>query len=232
MIEHYLEKEIESLNYKLIELMKDSKENNYFENLLINEYKYSIKKLAQIKTNNEYLKYKLERIKHLNQNYEYGNLNKNIRLKILQIIKFLNKSKYITDEENNNLNEILKKNKTKYFLECMLIIEKNVNLLKKYEKEIINSNEELNQKYQKFCQLEEAKRKKMKEIKEKMIKKQKIIDKLNKTIYLKENKKDFFNWKKSIYLKKNEKIEKEKKRENNKGKDDIYPAFKAIMKII
>lgn len=232
MIEHYLEKEIESLNYKLIELMKDSKENNYFENLLINEYKYSIKKLAQIKTNNEYLKYKLERIKHLNQNYEYGNLNKNIRLKILQIIKFLNKNKYITDEENNNLNEILKKNKTKYFLECMLIIEKNVNLLKKYEKEIINSNEELNQKYQKFCQLEEAKRKKMKEIKEKMIKKQKIIDKLNKTIYLKENKKDFFNWKKSIYLKKNEKIEKEKKRENNKGKDDIYPAFKAIMKII
>ena len=169
MEEHFLEKNIDSLNYKLLELINNSKENKYYETLNLNEINYCIKRLAQIKTDNEFLEYKNEKMKKQNQNDIFGNLSKNIRLKILQIIKNLNKNNYITEDENNKLYEIFKKNKIKYFLECMYVIEKKVNLLNKFKEEVINKNEELSQIYKYSCRIEEAKRKKLKEIKEKMI---------------------------------------------------------------
>ena len=46
--------------------------------------------------------------------------------------------------------------------------------------------------YKEICNSEKAKRMRIKEQKEKDIKKQNLIDKLNKTRYSKENKKDFY----------------------------------------
>ena len=234
MEEHFLEKNIDSLNYKLLELINNSKENKYYETLNLNEINYCIKRLAQIKTDNEFLEYKNEKMKKQNQNDIFGNLSKNIRLKILQIIKNLNKNNYITEDENNNLYEIFKKNKIKYFLECMYVIEKKVNLLNKFKEEVINKNEELSQIYKYSCRIEEAKRKKLKEIKEKMIKEQNVIDRLNKTKYINDTKKDFFKVNRIIYLKSQEKIKKKKKKEKEKNnkKNEIYPTFKTLMKII
>ena len=232
MEEHFLEKNIDSLNYKLLELINNSKENKYYETLNLNEINYCIKRLAQIKTDNEFLEYKNEKMKKQNQNDIFGNLSKNIRLKILQIIKNLNKNNYITEDENNNLYEIFKKNKIKYFLECMYVIEKKVNLLNKFKEEVINKNEELSQIYKYSCRIEEAKRKKLKEIKEKMIKEQNVIDRLNKTKYINDTKKDFFKVNRIIYLKSQEKIKKEKEKEKNNKKNEIYPTFKTLMKII
>ena len=129
MEEHYLQKDIESLKYKLSVLLKDTKDNNYVEKMLIIENNNCIKKLAQLKTENNYLNYRYENMKVLNKNNAYGNLKKSIRLKISQIIKYLNKNNYITEEENEHLNEILKKNKPNkldYYICCMNIIEKKI----------------------------------------------------------------------------------------------------------
>ena len=230
--EHYLEKDIDSLKYKLSDLLKGSQENDYYEKIMLNEYNYCFKKLSQIKTDNEYLKYKNEKLKTQNQNKTFGDLNKNVRIKILQILKYLNKNNYITEEENNNLHEIFWRNKTKYFLECMKVIEKKINLLNKFKEEVINKNEELTQLYKYSCNLEEAKRIKMREIKEKEIKEQNVINKLNKMKYLKENKKDFYHLNRSIYLKSKEKLIKKKRREINEKKNDEFQAIKEIMKLI
>ena len=117
----------------------------------------------------------------------------------------------IAEEVNNNLYEIFKKNKIKYFLECMYVIEKKVNLLNKFKEEVINKNEELSQIYKYSCRIEEAKRKKMKEIKEKMIKEQNVIDRLNKTKYINDTKKDFFKVNRIIYFKRRIKKNKNRK---------------------
>ena len=118
----------------------------------------------------------------------------------------------------------------------MYVIEKKVNLLNKFKEEVINKNEELSQIYKYSCRIEEAKRKKLKEIKEKMIKEQNVIDRLNKTKYINDTKKDFFKVNRIIYLKSQEKIkkekEKEKEKEKNNKKNEIYPTFKTLMKII
>ena len=232
MEKHYLEKELESLNNVLLDLIKESRENNYYEKKNLVEYNYCLKRLAQIKTNNEYLEYKIEKMKNQSHNNNYGNLDKNIRSKILQIIKTLKKNKFITEKENERLHEIFWRNKTKYFLECMLIIERKINLLKKFKEEVINKNEEFLIIYKEICNSEKAKRMRIKEQKEKDIKKQNLIDKLNKTRYSKENKKDFYYLNRTIYLKNKEKMEKKKIGEKKEEQNDIYPAFKSIMKII
>ena len=232
MEEHYLEKDIDALKYKLLDLLKGEKENQYYEKILFNECIYCVKRLSQIKTENESLIYKSQKLKKQDKSNTYGHLNKNLRTKILQIIKFLNKSKYITEEENNNLHEIFLRNKTKYFVECMYVIEKKINLLLKFKEEVINSNEELKQLYKYSCKIEEARRKKMREINEKYIKEQNIINRINKARYIKETKKDFFYINRIIYLKNKEKMETKAKREKNEEKNNINPSFKEIMKII
>ena len=232
MEEHYLEKDIDALKYKLSDLLKRQKENQYYEKILFDEYIYCAKRLSQIKTENECLIYKREKLENQNKNNKYGNLNINLRTKILQIIKFLNKNKYITEEENNNLHEIFLRNKTKYFVECMYVIEKKINLLIKFKEEVINTNEEFKQLYKYSCKIEDAKRKKMKEIYEKYIKEQNIFNRINKMRYLNKNKKDFFYINRTKYLKNKEKIERKNKIEKDEQNNDIYPAFKEIMKII
>ena len=126
MREHYLEKEIDSLKYLLSDLLKDKKENKYYEKIIKIENNNCIKKLSQLKTEREYFEYKIEYMKNHSQNYVYGKLNKNIRAKILEIIKTLQKNNYITEEEKNKLNKVYSKNKMKYFIECMRIIEKKI----------------------------------------------------------------------------------------------------------
>ena len=232
MEENYLEKDIDALKYKLSDLLKGQKENQYYEKILFDEYIYCAKRLAQIKTENECLIYKRDKLENQNKNNKYGHLNKNLRAKILQIIKFLNINKYITEEENNNLHEIFLRNKTKYFIECMYVIEKKINLLLKFKEELINTNEELKQLFKYSCKIEDAKRKKMKEINEKYIKEQNIINRINKARYIKETKKDFFYINRIIYLKNKEKMEIKAKREKNVEKNNINPSFKEIMKII
>ena len=174
MREHYLEKEIDSLKYILSDLLKDKNENKYYKKIIKIENNNCIKKLSQLKTEREYFQYKIEYMKNHSDNNIYGKLNKNIRAKILELIKTLQKNNYITEEEKKKLNEVYHKNKMKYFIECMRIIEKKINLLKKFEEDIINRNEEIKNIYMNSCQFEEAKRKKLKEIKESIIKKQNI----------------------------------------------------------
>ena len=232
MEEHYLEKDIDALKYKLSDLLKGQKENQYYEKILFDEYIYCAKRLAQIKTENECLIYKRDKLENQNKNNKYGHLNKNLRAKILQIIKFLNINKYITEEENNNLHEIFLRNKTKYFIECMYVIEKKINLLLKFKEEVINTNEELKQLFKYSCKIEDAKRKKMKEINEKYIKEQNIFNRINKMRYINKIKKDFFYINRTKYLKNKEKMERKNKREKNEENNNIYPAFKEIMKII
>ena len=48
MEKHYLEKELESLNNVLLDLIKESRENNYYEKKNLVEYNYCLKKLEQI----------------------------------------------------------------------------------------------------------------------------------------------------------------------------------------
>ena len=230
MKEHYLQKEIESLKHKLTDLMKDSKDNTYFEKILIIENNNCLKKLAQLKKENKYLNYKYENMKVLSKNNDNGNLNKNIRLKILQIIKNLNKNNYITEEENDNLNEILKKTKLNildYYLKCLKLIEKKINFFNKFKEEVINNNKEIKKQYEHSCQLEEAKRIKMRELKEKQIKEQNLIDRLNKTKYLKEKKKDFFYVNRTLYMKNIKKFE--NKKESIIKNQKINPKFKTIL---
>ena len=50
--------------------------------------------------------------------------------------------------------------------------------------------------------------------------------------YLNKNKKDFFYINRTKYLKNKEKIERKNKIEKDEQNNDIYPAFKEIMKII
>jgi hypothetical protein len=72
----------------------------------------------------------------------------------------------------------------------------------------------------------------MREINEKYIKEQNIINRINKARYIKETKKDFFYINRIIYLKNKEKMETKAKREKNEEKNNINPSFKEIMKII
>ena len=232
MEEHDLEKEIDLLKYKLSDMLKNSKENNYYEKLTIIEYNNCIKKLSRIKTEHEYLKYKNEKLKNNNQIHTFGNLGKNIRIKILQIIKTLNTNKYITEEENNVLHELFWKNKMNYFVRCMLIIEKKINILNKFKEEVINTNEEYKNIYKYSCIVEDAKRKKLKELEEKNIREQNIINKLNKTKYLNDKKKDFFFVNRILYIKNKEKSEKKQQKQTAHEKDDIDPSFKKIFRLI
>ena len=213
MEEHYLQKDIESLKHILSDLLKDSIDNNNIEKILIIENNNCIKKIALLKTENKYLNYKYENMKFLNKNNAYGNLEKSIRLKILKIIKNLNKNNYITEEENAHLNDILRKNKPNkldYYICCMNIIEKKINYFNKYKEEVINNNKELKKQFEHSCLLEEAKRIKIRELKEKQIKEQNVIDKLNKTKYLKEKKKDYFYVNRTLYMKNIKKFGNEK----------------------
>lgn len=225
--EHYLEKEIEILKYKLSDLLKDSKENIYYEKLLIIENNNCLKKLAQLKTENKYLNYKYENTKVFEKSHVYGNLSTTIRLKILEIFKNLIKNNYITEEENAQLNEIFKKNKLDYFLNCMNLIEKKIIYLNKFKEEVINNNKELRKLYEHSCHIEEAKRIKMRELKNEQIREENVINKLNKTKYLKEKKKDFFYLNRTLYLKKKKKLE--NKKELIIKNNNIKQNFKTII---
>ena len=92
----------------------------------------------------------------------------------------------------------------------MNIIEKKINYFNKYKEEVINNNKELKKQFEHSCLLEEAKRIKIRELKEKQIKEQNVIDKLNKTKYLKEKKKDYFYVNRTLYMKNIKKFGNEK----------------------
>ena len=141
-------------------------------------------------------------------------------------------NKYITEEENNILQELFWKNKMNYFVRCMLIIEKKINILNKFKEEVINTNEEYKNIYKYSCIVEDAKRKKLKELEEKNIREQNIINKLNKTKYLNDKKKDFFFVNRILYLKNKEKSEKKQQKQKSHEKDDIDPSFKKIFRLI
>ena len=230
MKEHFLEKEIDSLKYKLSELLEESKFNNNYEKKILIEVNLAIKKLAFKKTEKEYLEYKYEKLRKKIKND--GGLNKNYRIKILKIIKILNNNKYITEEENTQLKEIYTKNEFQYFLKCLEIIENKINFFNKFKAEIINPNEKFLQLYKTNCNIDDAIRKKIKENQEKFIKKQNVINKLNKARYNFEMRKDFFNVNRVKYLKMIEKEEKKRKKEIERLKNKENSSIKAIMTII
>ena len=74
--------------------------------------------------------------------------------------------------------------------------------------------------------------KKIKENQEKFIKKQNVINKLNKTRYNFEMRKDFFKVNRIKYLKMIEKEEKKRKKEIERLKNKENSSIKAIMTII
>ena len=133
-------------------------------------------------------------------------------MKQLSLLSILNNNKYITEEENIQLKEIYTKNEFQYFLKCLEIIENKINFFNKFKAEIINPNEKFLQLYKTNCNIDDAIRKKIKENQEKFIKKQNVINKLNKARYNFEMRKDFFNVNRVKYLKMIEKEEKKRKK--------------------
>ena len=111
-------------------------------------------------------------------------------------------------------------------------MKKKINILNKFKEEIINTNEEYKNIYKYSCIVEDGKRKKLKELEEKNIREQNIINKLNKTKYLNDKKKDFFFVNRILYLKNKEKSEKKQQKQKAHEKDDIDPSFKKIFRLI
>ena len=114
----------------------------------------------------------------------------------------------------------------------MEIIENKINFFNKFKTEIINPNEKFLQLYKTNCNIDDAIRKKIKENQEKFIKKQNVINKLNKTRYNFEMRKDFFKVNRIKYLKMIEKEEKKRKKEIERLKNKENSSIKAIMTII
>ena len=67
----------------------------------------------------------------------------------------------------------------------------------------------------------------MRELKDKQIKEENVINKFNKTKYLKEKKKDYFYVNRTLYLKNKKKLE--NKKELNIKSNNINPNFKTII---
>ena len=186
-----LEKDIDSLNLILYDILEDSKNEKIIENRIINRYNNFIKILSGLKTENLFLHHKIEYIKNKNKNDKYSHLNNNIITKIIKIYQNLNKNGYISEENNLFLTKFFPNYMIKYILFCLSIIEKNVILLIKFKKEVIYKDPILKKEFELECKYDGVIRKKIKEKNEREKKIKNTVEKLNKIKFINE-KKDYF----------------------------------------
>jgi len=218
--QNILEREIDSLSLKLYDILDELKNDKIYEKKLTNQYNIFIKTISGLKTENQYLNYKVEILKNKNKNDKYGKLNKNISIKIIQIINNFNKTGFITKEDNSELKKIFQKDMIKYLLMCLTIMEKTIIYLLKFKKEVINKEPILKKKFELNCKYEAVLRKKKQEQNERYNQIRNTVNKLNKIKYINDIK-DYYYINRKAYINKCKKITKEKERQLNEKKTSI-----------
>ena len=218
--QNILEREIDSLNLTLYDILEDLKNEKIYEKKILTQYNNLIKIVSNLKTENDNLNYKVEMMKEKIKNDKYGKLNKNIIVKILTIFNYFNKNGYITKKDNLILNKLFPNDMIKYLMICLTIIEKNIIILLKFKKEVINNDPILKKSFELNSKVEATKRKQIKEKNERYIKIKNTIIKLNKVKYYNEQK-DFYYLNRREHINKCKRISKEKQKEINNKKTPI-----------
>ena len=215
-----LGRDIDSLNVALYEILDDLKNENIFKKKLMIQNNSLVKILSNLKTENEYLNYKLEIMKKKSKNDKYGKLDKKIIFKIIQLLNIFNKNGFVTEDDNYILNKNFSKSIMKYLLICLTIIEKNVIYLLKFKIEVIYKDPSLKKSFELNNKYAAVYRKKRKEKKERFIRIKNTIDKLNKVKFINE-KKDYYYINRKEFMDKCERISQEKQRKINAKKSPV-----------
>ena len=215
-----LERDIDSLNVVLYEILDDLKNENIYEKKLMIQNNSLVKILSNLKTENEYLNYKLEIMKKKSKNDKYGKLDKKTTFKIVQLLNIFNKNGFVTEDDNYLLNKNFSKNIMKYLLICMTIIEKNVLYMLEFKKEVIDKDASLKKSFELNSKIEAVYRKKRKEKKERFKRIKNTIDKLNKVKFINE-KKDYYYINRKEFMDKCERISQEKQRKIDAKKSPV-----------
>ena len=218
--QNILEREIDSLKAQLYDILEDLRIEQLYEKRIFIRYNNNIKILSRLKTENQFLSYKVEIMKNKNKNDKYGKLNKNITFKIIQIYKNFNKNGYISEEDNSILKQNFPNYMIKYLLICLSFIEKNIIKLLKFKKEIIYKDPILKKNFELESKYAAVYQKKLKEKKESYKKIKNTIDKLNKIKYYNEQK-DYYSLNRKAVINKFKKLEKEKEKGKKLKKSSV-----------
>lgn len=218
--QNILERDIDILKTELTETYEDSKNEQLYQEKIIYQYNKLLKIISHLKTENEKLKYKVNEVKKRNKMEQYGQINKDIIFKIMDIYNNLKNNDYVTNEDNYRLSKIFYYDTIKYLMGCLSITEKNIIKLLKFKKEVINPNPALKKQFELNCKIDTLIRRKNKEELDELDRKKKTIEKLNKNKYINE-KTDYYYLNRAKSLNKNKRISKEKEKTKNKMKTSI-----------
>ena len=218
--QNILERDIDILKTELTETYEDSKNEQLYQDKILYQYKKLMKNISHLKTENEKLKYKVNLVKKRNRIEQYGQINKDIIFKIMDIYNNLKNSDYVSNEDNYRLSKIFYYDTIKYLMGCLSITEKNIIKLLKYKKEIINPNPILKKQFELNCKIDNLIRRKNKEELDELDRKKKTIEKLKKNKYINE-KTDYYYLNRAKTLNKNKRIYKEKEKTKNNKKTSI-----------
>lgn len=218
--QNILERDIDILKTELTETYEDSKNEQLYQEKIIYQYNKLLKIISHLKTENEKLKYKVNEVKKRNKMEQYGQINKDIIFKIMDIYNNLKNNDYVTNEDNYRLSKIFYYDTIKYLMGCLSITEKNIIKLLKFKKEVINPNPALKKQFELNCKIDTLIRRKNKEELDELDRKKKTIEKLNKNKYINE-KTDYYYLNRAKSLNKNKRISKEKEKAKNKMKTSI-----------
>ena len=191
-----------------------------YQDKILYQYKKLMKNISHLKTENEKLKYKVNLVKKRNRIEQYGQINKDIIFKIMDIYNNLKNSDYVSNEDNYRLSKIFYYDTIKYLMGCLSITEKNIIKLLKFKKEIINPNPILKKQFELNCKIDNLIRRKNKEELDELDRKKKTIEKLKKNKYINE-KTDYYYLNRAKTLNKNKRIYKEKEKTKNNKKTSI-----------
>ena len=218
--QNILERDIDILKTELTETYEDSKNEQLYQDKILYQYKKLMKNISHLKTENEKLKYKVNLVKKRNRIEQYGQINKDIIFKIMDIYNNLKNSDYVSNEDNYRLSKIFYYDTIKYLMGCLSITEKNIIKLLKFKKEIINPNPILKKQFELNCKIDNLIRRKNKEELDELDRKKKTIEKLKKNKYINE-KTDYYYLNRAKTLNKNKRIYKEKEKTKNNKKTSI-----------
>jgi hypothetical protein len=218
--QNILERDIDILKTELTETYEDSKNEQLYQDKIIYQYKKLMKNISHLKTENEKLKYKVNLVKKRNKVEQYGQINKDIIFKIMDIYNNLKNNDYVSIEDNYRLSKIFYYDTIKYLMGCLSITEKNIIKLLKFKKEIINPNPILKKQFELNCKIDNLIRRKNKEELDELDRKKKTIEKLKKNKYINE-KTDYYYLNRAKTLNKNKRIYKEKEKTKNNKKTSI-----------
>ena len=218
--QNILERDIDILKTELTETYEDSKNEQLYQDKILYQYKKLMKNISHLKTENEKLKYKVNLVKKRNRIEQYGQINKDIIFKIMDIYNNLKNNDYVSIEDNYRLSKIFYYDTIKYLMGCLSITEKNIIKLLKFKKEVINPNPALKKQFELNCKIDNLIRRKNKEELDELDRKKKTIEKLKKNKYINE-KTDYYYLNRAKTLNKNKRIYKEKEKTKNNKKTSI-----------